>query len=131
LAKGNRNRRGIAQRPPDGTRGGQVLTQQISVSGPLPASIELQNYENILPGLADRIVSQFEAEGTHRRYMEKRYLNLQALGLGLGSILYLIWIGASFIMIMTGHQVEGAVSGIVAIGALMTNTLIGYRRRHS
>ena len=41
---------------------------------------------------------QFEAEGTHRRDQERRYLNLQRTGLAIGSGLYVFWIGASFIM---------------------------------
>ena len=87
-----------------------MVTQQISISGPLPPSVELQNYESILPGLADRIVSQFESEGAHRRDMEGRYLNLQRVGLAIGSALYVLWIFASFLMIMTGHSVEGLSS---------------------
>jgi uncharacterized membrane protein len=129
LAKRNRNRRQIAR--PDAGQQGQVIAQQVSISGPLPASTELDNYERILPGLAHRIVSQFEAEGAHRRDMEKRYLSLQRTGLAIGSFLFVLWIFASFLMIMTGHNVEGAVSGFIAIVALMTNTIVGYRRRHN
>jgi uncharacterized membrane protein len=127
LAKRNRNR---LQQRPQATPGAQVVTQQISYSGPLPASGELQNYENVLTGLANRIVAQFEVEGNHRRSMESRYLDTQRVGLFIGSALYLVWLPASFVMIMTGHSVEGAVSGVLAIGALTTNTVIGYRRRN-
>jgi len=35
--------------------------------GPIPPPDILQGYDNILPGLADRIVSMAEAEGNHRR----------------------------------------------------------------
>lgn len=104
---------------------------QVAITGPLPSSVELDNYERILPGLADRIVKQFEAEGKHRREMDQRYLSLQGTGLALGTVLFLLWILASFVMIMTGHNVEGTVSGIIAITALITNTVVGYRRRHN
>jgi len=114
-----------------GPQGAQLIAQGRIVTGPLPSAEELQNYENVIPGLADRIVSQFELEGNHRRYIERRSVNLQATGLAIGSILFAVWILASFVMIQTGHNVEGAVSGIVAIGALITNTVVGYRRRHN
>jgi uncharacterized membrane protein len=125
--KRNRNRNLARQ------QGGQpqIIGQaQVVVSGPLPASAELDNYERILPGLANRIVTQFEAEGAHRRDMESRYLKLQGTGLAIGTVLFVLWILASFVLIETGHEVSGVVSGVIAIIGLMTNTVVGYRRRH-
>ena len=45
---------------------GQIVAMGGSFSGPLPPPSVLEKYEQILPGLADRIVSMAEKEETHR-----------------------------------------------------------------
>src|SRR4051794_26305738 len=40
-------------------------------SGPLPNPDMLREYEDVLPGLAEKIVSQFEEQGRHRRWLER------------------------------------------------------------
>jgi uncharacterized membrane protein len=41
-------------------------------SGPLPPPAALDEFNRIVPGGAERIFAQFEAEGTHRRQLEQR-----------------------------------------------------------
>ena len=41
-------------------------------SGPLPPPAALDEFNRIVPGGAERIFAQFEAEGTHRRELERR-----------------------------------------------------------
>lgn len=49
------------------------VRQELSFyKGPLPPPAMLKQYEEVLPGLAERIVKSFEAEGPHRRAMEER-----------------------------------------------------------
>ena len=43
-----------------------------SYSGPLPHPSILKQYEEIMPGSADRILSQFERQTKHRHAIEKR-----------------------------------------------------------
>lgn len=40
-------------------------------SGPLPDPRDLERYDAILPGLADRVVAQWERQSTHRQGIEK------------------------------------------------------------
>ena len=47
-------------------------TQTTSYEGPLPPSAELQAYEQIQPGAADRIISMAERYGEHRQYLESQ-----------------------------------------------------------
>jgi Predicted membrane protein (DUF2335) len=47
-----------------------------SFAGPLPPPALLAEYEQALPGLAERIVAMAENEGNHRRAMEKRLIRL-------------------------------------------------------
>ena len=56
-----------------------VSMQHTSVFlGPLPSPDALQGYERVMPGLAERIVSEWEEEAHHRRSGEKRILDEQA-----------------------------------------------------
>ena len=53
------------------------VTLQLSgrFSGPLPPPSLLQEYENILPGMAERLVATFEKEANHRHTVELTGLN--------------------------------------------------------
>lgn len=46
-------------------------------TGPIPPPDLLRAYENILPGLADRVVSMAEKEGDHRRRQETKGLDAE------------------------------------------------------
>jgi len=45
-----------------------------SFSGPLPPPQYLERYNNVFPGLADRITTMAERQSQHRQIMEKRLL---------------------------------------------------------
>ena len=55
----------------------EITARQISTSfiGPLPPPTILKQYDEIAPGLADRIVRMAETEADHRRQIENRALN--------------------------------------------------------
>jgi uncharacterized membrane protein len=40
-------------------------------SGPLPSPEMMERYEAVVPGSAERIITQFEEQGRHRRTLEK------------------------------------------------------------
>lgn len=42
--------------------------------GPIPPAAELQKYENIQPGFADRILTMAEKQETHRQKLETKML---------------------------------------------------------
>jgi len=49
----------------------RIVEQHAAVySGPLPPSQELMNYNNIIPGAAERIITMAEKEAEHRRSAE-------------------------------------------------------------
>lgn len=52
-----------------------VATQETIISGPLPPSSELERYEKILPGAAQRILELLENETRHRQALEKEAQN--------------------------------------------------------
>src|SRR5437879_5157716 len=74
LNKRNRAQRRLAE---------QISALQIEsvthtrLSGPLPPPEALASYNQIIPGLSDRIVKMAEAEGQHRRTLESQLLTAQ------------------------------------------------------
>jgi uncharacterized membrane protein len=49
-----------------------VQAKAVSFSGPLPPPEVLQNYNQITPGAADRIISMAEKQSQHRQESEMR-----------------------------------------------------------
>jgi uncharacterized membrane protein len=56
----------------------QIAFQQQTIYGPLPAPDLLAKYEEIQPGLVNRIVKMAEDESEHRRWMEKESIAIQS-----------------------------------------------------
>ena len=80
-------RREIKKMVPDEKNRNRLVTAVAQVfyarSAPLPTPKELQEYDTVLPGLAERIVSRFEIQSNHRIALEK------FPGLTIGGILSL------------------------------------------
>jgi uncharacterized membrane protein len=51
---------------------------EMRYEGPLPPGAELQKYEQLAPGAAETIISNFLHESQHRREMEQRDQNMDA-----------------------------------------------------
>jgi len=60
----------------DGARASQiqVLAQETSYHGPIPHPSDLERYEAVLPGAADRLISMAEEESKHRQKQEAEIL---------------------------------------------------------
>lgn len=75
----------IESMPPDKK---EAVFSAIQFSGPLPPARELQAYEQVVPGSADRIIKMAEDEALHRRAQEQRLVKSSCgdsrLGLWLG-----------------------------------------------
>lgn len=52
----------------------QVLAQQTAYQGPIPRPDDLERYEGIVPGAAERLISMAEEEARHRRKQESEIL---------------------------------------------------------
>jgi uncharacterized membrane protein len=63
----------------------QVVSQDWS--GPLPPPAALEEFDRIVPGAAERIFAQFEAEGTHRRDLEQRQSRFVVRDVHIGQFL--------------------------------------------
>lgn len=92
-------------------------------TGPLPPAEQLEQYNKVVPGLANVIVSEFQANATQRRRVEwfvaisdtvRSYL-----GMAIGGALavYIVYTGAE--LLRAGHSLEGfgAIGTAIAMGA--------------
>jgi len=108
----------------------QFIAQQFA--GPLPHPEILGSYNQILPGLAERIVTSWEAESEHRRQIEVRETRIAeqfvkarrrevVTGQVLATVIALSGVGATVLMAINGV-------GVASLGSLTTLLvpIIGY-----
>jgi len=91
-----------------------TVAQQLSYSGPLPHPNHFQQYENILPGAADRILKQAESQTTHRQSIEKKVIDSnifnERLGIFLNFLLSLCIIAGGFLIVILSKNAWGYVA---------------------
>ncbi|KPA12709.1 hypothetical protein MHK_007077 [Candidatus Magnetomorum sp. HK-1] len=61
-----------------------IAIEGIQFSGPIPPPAILQEYNNVSPGCADRIIKYAENEAEHRRKVEIFTLKTEMLEIRLG-----------------------------------------------
>jgi uncharacterized membrane protein len=84
----------------------QVMGVQTSYSGPLPPPELLEHFEKIIPGGADRIFAQFEAQTAHRQGLEAKVIGsntfVQIFGAVSAFLLGLLAIGGGLFLVHEG-----------------------------
>lgn len=103
--------------------------RQIEVrSSPYPPPHDLQQYERILPGFTERILSLTERESEHRiqeeRQQTRATIDLARSGQRYAFILVLAMIGVGGAGILTGHSVVGLVGGVIAAAATVVTAFV-------
>ena len=100
--------------------------------GPIPAPEQLGGYNDVEPGLANRIVTMAEKEQAHRHDMERTWLrreyNADRGGRWAGLTVAIAWGAGSVYLVVTGHGVEGTILGTVDLVALVSAFI--YANRH-
>lgn len=94
---------------------------EASYSGPLPPPSILQQYNDIVPGAAERILRMAEQQSEHRQLLEKTVVigdsKRADRGLICGLIVALAALGGGVFLIFTGHEWSGAsIAGLDIIG---------------
>ncbi|HEY6991144.1 MAG TPA: DUF2335 domain-containing protein [Bryobacteraceae bacterium] len=127
------------QSPVDPTRNYPVISQvvqQASFSGPLPPPAILKQYNDIVPGAAERILSAAELEGDHRRRLELlvlehngKILRYTARDILLGQIFAFI-LSLGFLVlaadcIYTGYPWAGAILSAIGFGGIVSTFIFG------
>ncbi len=116
----------------------QVQTTTVSQvsQGPLPSPEVLKHYNEIIPGLAERIVQMAEAETQHRRAMEskiidsqtsdlKKYRRAELFGQFFGLIIGCSAIFGAIYAATHGAQIAGAFIGTTGVTGLVTAFIVG------
>jgi uncharacterized membrane protein len=120
----------------------KLTTRQVSATasfiGPLPPPSILKQYDEVNPGLANRIVRMAETEADHRRQIEKKALDAdirfadkeyierrigQFLGFGIGVIALIV--GA--VVAIHGQPWAGSFIGTGGVVGLVTAFIYGRR----
>lgn len=124
---------------PKPDQGRQLLSVQVettssrSFSGPVPPPEVLRDYNNVTPGLADRIVHMAESEQQHRHSLQSEALhgNISEVkrGQNYAFIICLVLIIGSILLILNGYPITGTVFAGVTIVALASLFINGRRRR--
>lgn len=95
----------------------EVRHHQSLHMGPLPDPRQLAAYDEVLPGLANRIVEMAELEQQHRHGLERVELtqpyNLAQRGQAFGLILAVLVLAFGCLLIVTGSPILGA--GVVGL----------------
>ncbi|MCY3745033.1 MAG: DUF2335 domain-containing protein [Acidobacteria bacterium] len=87
--------------------------------GPLPTAGQLEKYETVLPGAAERIVSMAEAEHQNRHFLEK-------VGLIGGLLVWFALLVAAVLLAHYGARTAAAVVGS-GVGLMMLDRFIKRR----
>lgn len=101
--------------------------------GPLPSPKDLDEYDKIVPGAAERIISMAEEQAKHRQGLEKVVIESDIkdskTGLYFGFIIGLVAIISGTICIVYGHSIAGGVLGGSAVPGLTAVFVYGSRQR--
>lgn len=118
----------------------QIVSQSQSVSaqvqlyqGPLPAPEILRQYDQVVPGAAERIISMAEQQAKHRQNLESTVVLSDVkdsnTGLWLGFIIGIVAIISGAVCILQGHTIAGGVLGGSAVPGLTAVFVYGSRQR--
>lgn len=106
---------------PQGTRR-VVETHVEAFSGPIPSPLLLKDYELVVPGSAERIISMAEKQAEHRQTLEKIVVEGDSgradKGLKYGLIVALTGLAASVLLAVTGHESVAMIVGGLDLASL-------------
>lgn len=105
------------------------VSAKSTFSGPIPPPNALEDYEVILPGSADRILTMAENQSKHRIEIESSVINSKIkqsyIGMYLGFVLALFMCGTSTFLIYSGKSIGGLATLVTAIAGLVGAFIYG------
>ena len=123
-----RSTQGLTQAEPPAPSGERVVRTRISessYSGPLPPSTELEAYERVLPGAAERIISMAESFAAHVQRLERDAMrheaSAQRWGRMVAAVMVMVILGACMYALHPGYEEFATKLGswtIVALAAV-------------
>jgi uncharacterized membrane protein len=121
---------------------GLVKSVQIQKSGPIPDSSELKRYEEVLPGLADRIMAMAELEQKHQNSRDLKIVEVSEteikaegrealIGQVFGFLIGIFTIFTAGYCIVLGHEWAGGFLGSAGLGSIITAFIYGRKPQPS
>lgn len=106
-----------------------LATRQVSYSGPVPPPQFMREFNEIIPGAAERILAMAEAQTSHRIAIEAKAVNSGNMRATLGTCFGFI-IGMTALIIggagmFTGHETTGFWFGVSGLGSLVGVFIVG------
>lgn len=102
-------------------------------TGPIPPPEVLAQYENVLPGLADRIMAESERQRAHRQEAEMTLIRNDArarmAGLIVGMVVALAALALAGVLAALGQSVWAVAIALAEIAALAGVFVLGHLRR--
>lgn len=130
MSKGNKSNSNLTK--PNSQNAVRIQRTEL-YAGPLPPPDTLAKFEQILPGAADRILKQAEAQTQHRIEIEKKVIDSDIrksfLGLIFGFIIGLGGIGGGIYLATFGFDVFGPLLSGGSLISLVAIFIYGTRSR--
>lgn len=105
----------------------QTTVQQYQ--GPIPDPQSFSQYNQILPGAADRILAMAEKEAAHRQNIDEKNVWVYAISVFLGQVLAfilgLVVMGGGVWIMLKGQSAWGYASIITGVGTLVSVFILG------
>lgn len=106
-----------------------IIQKKEVYSGPIPHPKHLKQYEELVPGAADRLICMAENQANHRQKEEDKIVNAEIInknrGQIFGFILMLICLLGGFVLIALGKDGYGISSIITAATVLSLGYIYG------
>jgi len=98
------------------------VARAYSFSGPLPPPEVLEKYNQVIPGLAERIITMAEQQSKHRQGLERTVVEsnafVQKIGPFLGFIVAMTAVGGGIELILKGRDGYGLAAILGALASL-------------
>ena len=106
-----------------------IVHAQMEFSGPLPHPQTLRQYDEVLPGAAERILRMAEKQQDHRIGIDQSGVRRANWGLGAGFSLSVLGLGLTALLVMHGHDIAGSVLGSGTFLSLVGTFVYGSKVR--
>lgn len=104
--------------------------------GPIPPPEYLARYEEVCPGIADRMLKMVEAESAHRQECEKRIIEAQCandsrdfsearVGQACAFAITVIAFVCATYMAINGHDIPASFVGVSGVGGIVATFIVG------
>jgi uncharacterized membrane protein len=106
-----------------------VVQQMMTFSGPLPPPQVLGMYDQVVPGMAERLVAAFESQQKHRHFLESAVvtggITRSWFGIWFGFVISLVRLGVTAYAIHLKLQWAASVLGVGTLGSIVTTFITG------